>query len=144
MVTHIIAVSRSAGRPSMAVPAAFQDPNFVGFDSTQGVSYWLQKSMHVSFVRARGLIGRWLIRGITNKHTQKKTKRSKWQQHWLVVSSMFFSISYMGCHSSHFDFHISFIFFKMVIAPPTSHRQSQLLPVVLQKAVAEVSKIGNL
>ena len=42
------------------------------------------------------------------------------------------------------DFHISFIFFKMVFAPPTSHRQSQLLPVVPHKAVAEVSKIGNL
>ena len=37
---------------------------------------------------------------------------------WLVVSNMFFSISYMGCHPNPID---ELICFKIVIAPPTSY-----------------------
>ena len=41
-----------------------------------------------------------------------------WTILWLVVSNItFFSISYMGCHPNPID---EIIFFKMVIAPPTS------------------------
>ena len=41
-------------------------------------------------------------------------------QHDLVggFKHVLFSISYMGCHPSHW---LSLIFFKMVIAPPTSY-----------------------
>ena len=43
---------------------------------------------------------------------------------WLFQTWILFSISYMGCHPSHW-----LICFKMVIAPPTSHDKMGLLMV---------------
>jgi hypothetical protein len=60
---------------------------------------------------------------------------------WFGTWILWLSISYMGCHPSHWRTHIfqDFIFFKMVIAPPASESMSKL-GLKLQKCRSDHDK----